>query len=99
MPPAVAALLATLAALLGALAHAWPARASTADASPAWPALSPAPAAPRNSSAPGLRSRSPPTYGGDLARGYRGGNGNLAGRDGVGQSVDLVAHRQKASRR
>ena len=70
MPPhalaAVVALLATLAALLGALAHAWPARASTADASPAWPALrlARASATPRSSSAPGLRSRSPPGCGG-----------------------------------
>ena len=61
MPPAVAALLATLAAVLRTLARAWPARVSTADASPAWPAISPAPATPRSSSAPGSRSRSPPT--------------------------------------
>ena len=78
MPPAVAALLATLGALLGALAHAWPARASTADALPAWPALSPAPAARRSSSAPGLRSRSPPGCGGDLGCGDRGETGKIA---------------------
>ena len=78
MPPAVAALLATLAALLRTLARAWPARVSTADASPGWSAISPAPAERASSSVPGSRSRSPPGSGGDLGCGDRGGNGKIA---------------------
>lgn len=58
-PAAVAAVLATLGALLGALAHAWAARASTADASPAWSAISPAPAERASSSVPAARRPEP----------------------------------------
>ena len=89
MPPAMAALLATLAAVLRTLArtlaHAWPANTSTADASPAWPALRPARASatPRSSSAPGSRSRSRPGCRGVLGCGDRGENGKIARHRGV----------------
>jgi hypothetical protein len=79
-PAALAALLATLAALLATLARASPAHASTADAPPPWPALRPAcaSATPRSSSAPNLRSRSPPGRAGILGCGHWGGMGKRA---------------------
>ena len=89
MPPAVAALLATLAALLGALARAGQHSRCLARLACAAPSA-------RNGYAAQLvrawfaqplaaRLRR------DFSRGDRGGNGNLAGRDGVRQAHNTSA--------